>query len=68
MKTREVLDQMRKGAVLCMEHGEDGKDVFWLEPRHHMVRSDVARGVITSSVPGGDSLFGEAPQTWRVPR
>jgi hypothetical protein len=70
MTTKEVIEAMRKGAVLCMEHNEDGK-TYWLEPRRIIVRSDVARNVISfpGIKKGGDKLFKDAvDQTWSYPK
>jgi hypothetical protein len=70
MTAKEVLDDMHKGATLCIEHTKDGR-VFWLEPRRIIVRTDVADRVIEfpGIVPGGDRLFKDAAsQTWKAAR
>ena len=68
MSTKEILEAMTKGAILCMEY--NGRDkVFWIEPRRIIVRSDVAEKIIglPNVQSGGDSLFKDAPaQTWRL--
>ena len=68
MTTKQILEAISKGAILCMEY--DGRDkVFWIEPRRVIVRSDVAEKIIglLNVKSGGDSLFKDAPaQTWRL--
>ena len=66
--TKEILEAMSKGAILCMEYNGLDK-VFWIEPRRVIVRCDVAEKIISlpSVKSGGDSLFKNSPaQTWRL--
>jgi hypothetical protein len=68
MTSKQVLEAMQKGAVLCMEY--DGQDkVYWLEPKRIIIRSNVAEAILTfpNLKSGGDSLFRDTPcQTWRL--
>jgi hypothetical protein len=71
MNTKDVLKEMSKGAVLCMEHTADTTQpkVFWLEPKRILIRADIAEAVtkLPGVLPGGDSLFRDAvSQTWRA--
>jgi hypothetical protein len=69
MTTNQVLEAMKDGAVLCMEHGDEG-NVYWLHPSRTILRVDVGErviGMVGRIEPGGDSLFvDEFAQTWRV--
>lgn len=68
MTTKQILEAMAEGAILCM--GYEGRDkVFWIEPRRIIVRSDVAEKIISlpGVASGGDSLFKNVPaQTGRL--
>lgn len=68
MTSKQVLDAMSKGAVLCMEFS-GGDRVYWLEPKRVILRSDVAERILSlpNMKSGGDSLFKDTPcQTWRL--
>jgi hypothetical protein len=70
MTTKQILEALAKGAVLCRGL-EGGETVFWLEPRRIIIRSDVARAIISMPglVPGKDGLFDDSySQTWRIIR
>jgi hypothetical protein len=43
--TTQVLEAMRKGAVLCLGH-EGFEQVYWLEPKRIIIRRDVAQRII----------------------
>ena len=70
MTTKQILEAMAKGAVLCCGL-EGGESVFWLEPRRIIIRSDIARAIIAMPglAPGRDGLFDDSySQTWRIAR
>jgi len=77
MNKKQVLDELKHGAVLHMEHDNEGDMAFWLDfnrrigraSRRRTVRRDIALKIIKENAvtPERDGLFdGVLPQTWRA--
>jgi hypothetical protein len=62
MTTKQILEAMTKGAILCVEYNGPDK-VFWIEPRRVIVRSDVAEKIIGLR---RQPLKDAPAQTWRL--
>ena len=65
MKTKDILEALSKGAVLCKGY-EGYETVYWLEPRRTIVRRDVAEQLVQMLVASNDGLIEGASQTWRA--
>lgn len=67
MKTKEILEELSKGATLCKGY-EGFEIIYWLEPRRIIVRSDVAETLMKILRPSGDGLIDGSTQTWKHPK
>jgi hypothetical protein len=68
MTRSEIINAMKAGATLHMEHTEEGKQ-FWLHCLRLPVRTDVGERVIADPIVigAGDTLFEDTlPQTFRI--